>query len=287
MRRDHKWLLLIPAVLAVSWAAIIIRACEAPSTAIAFYRMILAVVILTPLTLTRFTRDFKAFTKNTMIFTLVSGFALAWHFYFWIASLEYTSIASSVVLVTTQPIFLTALTAVFLGEKPGFKGYLGIGLAVIGTVLIAGFDFNLSTEYLKGDILAILGAIMAAVYLLFGRIARPSLGVIPYIYVVYSTAALTLAVILLLTGSLFVSYGKINYLYFLLLAIGPTLIGHSLYNYTIKHIKAHKVGVSIVAEPVLASIWAIFIFNEIPKIGTITGGILIIVALILVFSERD
>jgi len=287
VRADRKWLFLIPAVLAVSWAAIIIRACQAPSTAIAFYRILIAVIILTPIALTKFRHEFSAFTKRTSIITLLSGFVLGWHFYFWIASLDYTSIASSVVLVTTQPIFLVAFTSIFLGEKPGFRGYIGIGLAIAGTVLIAGFDLKLSGDYLYGDFLAILGAIMAAAYLFFGRIVRSTLNIIPYIYVVYSTAAFTLGVILLVTGQLFAAYKPMDYFYFGLLAIGPTLIGHSLYNYMVKHIKAYKVGISIVAEPVLASIWAIFIFKEIPNIGTITGGVLIILALILVFSERD
>lgn len=146
MRQEYKWIFLIPAVLAVSWAAIIIRACEAPPTAIAFYRMIIAVIILTPLALIKFRKDFTAFTKRTILLTLISGFALAWHFYFWIASLEYTSIASSVVLVTTQPIFLIAFTTIFLGEKAGKRGYLGITLALIGTIFVAGFDFNLSGD---------------------------------------------------------------------------------------------------------------------------------------------
>ncbi len=287
MRQDRKWLVLIPAVLAVSWAAIIIRASQAPSTAIAFYRILISVVILTPIALTKFRHEFSAFTRKTTIISILSGLALGWHFYFWIASLDYTSIASSVVLVTTQPIFLVAFTTIFLGEKPALKGYIGIALAICGTALIAGFDLNLSSDYLYGDFLALLGAIMAAIYLFFGRIVRGSLRVIPYIYVVYSVAAITLGVILLVNGKLLATYQGIDYFYFTLLAVGPTLIGHSLYNYMIKHLKAYKVGITIVAEPVLASIWAIFIFKEMPNIGTITGGALIILALILVFSERD
>ena len=287
MTRDYKWLLLIPAVIAVSWAAILIRACQAPSTAIAFYRMLFSAVILTPLALTTFRHGFSAYNIRSFFIALLSGFLLAWHFYFWIASLELTSIASSVVLVTTQPIFLAIFTSVFLGEKAGPRGYGGIGLALAGTVFIAGFDLNLSSDYLKGDILALLGAIMAAGYFFFGRLLRPKLSVGPYIYVVYWAATVTLGIILFIKGQLFFTYERIDYWYFLLLALGPTLVGHSLYNYTIKHIKAHKVGVSICAEPVLASIYAIFIFNEYPNIGTLVGGVLIIIALVLVFSEKD
>lgn len=287
MDADRKWVLLIPAVFAVSWAAILIRACSAPSTAIAFYRMLFASVLLLPLALTKFRHSFAEFSRKTIGITLFSGFLLGWHFFFWIKSLDYTTIASSVVLVTTQPVFVAIFASIFLKEKAGVRGVMSIVLALIGTVLIAGFDFHLERQYLWGDVLALLGAVMAGSYLFLGRVVRPKLAVFPYIFTVYSTAALTLGVLLIIGGDIFNIYKPINYLYFILMAVGPTLIGHSLYNYTLRHVKAHKVGVSIVAEPVLASIWAIFIFHEYPPLGTIFGGALIIFALVLVFSESS
>lgn len=278
-------MLLLPAVFAVSWAAILIRACHAPSTAIAFYRMSFASVMLLPLALTKYRHTFAEFSGKIFWVTVGSGFLLGWHFYFWIKSLDYTSIASSVVLVTTQPVFVAVFASIFLKEKAGARGLLSIMLALIGAVLIAGFDFSLEKRYLYGDILALLGALMAGSYLFLGRVIRPKLGVFPYIFTVYSTAALTLGIMLIRAGDIFAVYKPINYLYFLLMAAGPTLVGHTLYNYTLRHVKAHKVGVSIVAEPVLASIWAIFIFREYPPVGTIFGGVLIIFALVLVFSD--
>ena len=127
---------------------------------------------------------------------------------------------------------------------------------------------------------------MAAGYLFTGRIVRARVNIFPYIFIVYSAATLTLGVILLLSGELFRGYAPTDYFYLFLLAAIPTLIGHSLYNYTIKHVKAFKVGLSIAGEPVLASIWAILIFAEYPSTGTILGGLLIIASLILVFTEK-
>ena len=277
---------MLPAVFAVSWAAILIRASDAPSTSIAFYRMFFAFAMLTPLAMTGYRRSLSDFTSRSFLITIVSGFLLAWHFYFWIASLNYTSIASSVVLVTTQPVFVALFSALFLNEKPGARGVIAIIIAIIGSVLIAGFDFRLQKDYLWGDLLALAGAIMAGSYLFLGRMVRQNVGVFPYIFTVYGVSAATLGVILLTSGHLFETYGSTNYLYFFLLAVGPTLIGHSLYNYSLKHIKAHKVGLSIVGEPVLASIWAIFIFREYPSFGTLVGGALILAALVLVFSEK-
>ena len=277
---------MVPAVFAVSWAAILIRASNAPSTSIAFYRMFIAFALLIPLALTGFRRSFDDFRSRTFIVTVISGFLLGWHFYFWIASLNYTSIASSVVLVTTQPVFVAIFSAIFLKEKTGVRGIIAITMAIIGSALIAGFDFELQKDYLWGDLLALAGAIMAGSYLFLGRMIRPQVGVFPYIFTVYGVSAATLGLLLLATGHFFETYESINYLYFFLLAIGPTLIGHSLYNYSLKHIKAHKVGLSIVGEPVLASIWAIFIFHEYPSVGTLVGGALILAGLVLVFSEK-
>ena len=284
MEIKSKWPLLIPAVFAVSWAAILIRACDAPSTVIAFYRKFFATLILLPFALTIYRQRFYEFTRLSFLMTVLAGILLGWHFFFWVASLGYTSISSSVVLVTTQPVFVAVLALIFLKEKIGFKGVFAIVLAIIGSAIIAGFDFKLERQYLFGDILALAGAIMAGGYLFIGRAIRFRVSVFPYIFTVYSVAALTLGIILLVSGEFFQTYHSQNYLFFILLAVGPTLLGHSLYNYSLQYIKAHKVGLSIVGEPVLASIWAIFIFNEIPALSTLVGGIIIILALVLVFS---
>lgn len=286
MEIKSKWLVLIPAVFAVSWAAILIRACDAPSTVIAFYRKFFATVMLLPFALTVYRRHFREFSPRVFLTTVLAGIFLGWHFFFWVASLDYTSISSSVVLVTTQPVFVAVLALIFLKEKIGWKGISAIILAIIGSTIIAGFDLNLKKEYLWGDMLALAGAVMAGGYLFIGRVVRPTVSVFPYIFTVYGIATLTLGSILLITGGLFQTYQSQAYLFFFLLAAGPTLVGHSLYNYSLKHVKAHKVGLSIVGEPVLASIWAIFIFSEIPTVSTLVGAMIIISALVLVFSGR-
>lgn len=286
MEFKRKWPLLIPATFAVSWAAIIIKACDAPATAIAFYRMLFAVALLFPFAVTYYRKSFREFTVKIFGAAVLAGFILGWHLFFWIESLNHTSISSSVVLVTTQPIFVAMLTGIFLKEKAGMKGIAAITMAIIGTFLIAGFDFSLEKDYLWGDILALLGALMAAGYLFTGRVVSTRVGIFPYIFTVYSASALTLGIILFISGELFRGYEPSNYFYFFLLAAIPTLIGHSLYNYIIRHVKAFKVGLSIAGEPVLASIWAIFIFAEYPSTGTLLGGFLIIASLILVFTEK-
>jgi drug/metabolite transporter (DMT)-like permease len=281
-----KWLPLVPGVIAVSWAAIMIRACDAPATAIAFYRMFFSVLIILPLAVTIYRKQFKEFSARTLAMTVLAGILLGWHFYFWVASLNYTTISASVVLVTTQPVFVAIWARILLKERIGGRGVAAIILAIAGSALIAGFDFGLKKEYLLGDMLALAGAVMAGTYLFIGRVVRPTVSTFPYIFVVYGVSALTLASILGATDNLFAVYSVHDYFYFVLLAIIPTLIGHSLYNYTLKYVAAHKVGISIIGEPIFATIWGIVIFSEMPRLTTLAGGLIIIVALILVFSQK-
>jgi drug/metabolite transporter (DMT)-like permease len=281
-----KWLPLIPGVIAVSWAAIMIRACQAPATAIAFYRMFFSALILLPLAVTIYRNQFKEFSGRTLAITILAGILLGWHFYFWVASLNLTTISASVVLVTTQPVFVAIWARMLLKERIGARGIIAIILAIAGSALIAGCDFGIKKEYLLGDMLALAGAVMAGTYLFIGRVVRPTVSTFPYIFVVYGVSALTLATILAATDNLFAVYTGNDYFYFVLLAIIPTLIGHSLYNYTLKHVAAHKVGISIIGEPIFATIWGILIFTEMPRMTTIAGGLLIIGSLVLVFSQK-
>lgn len=263
-----------------------IRACQAPATAIAFYRMFFSMLIILPLALTIYRKQFKEFSGKTLTITILAGFLLGWHFYFWVASLELTTISASVVLVTTQPVFVAIWARMLLKERIGARGIIAIILAIAGSTLIAGFDFGFKKEYLWGDLLALAGAVMAGTYLFLGRVVRPTVSTFPYIFVVYGISALTLGSILGFTGDLLDVYTSHDYFFFVLLAIIPTLIGHSLYNYTLKHVAAHKVGISIIGEPIFATIWGILIFTEIPRMTTIAGGLIIILSLILVFSQK-
>jgi len=281
-----KWLPLIPGVICVSWAAIFIRASSAPAIAIAAYRMLFAAVLLVPPVILFYRHRFSEFSRFTFLLTVLAGFLLGWHFFFWVNSLKYTTIAASVVLVTTQPVFVAVFSKIILKEKIGTRGSIAILLALTGSIVIAGFDLGLEKKYLLGDLLALAGAVMAGTYLFIGRIVRVSVGTTPYITVVYGVSALTLVSILACGGDLLTVYGLRDYGLFLLLAVIPTLLGHSLYNFALKHVPAHKVGLSIVGEPVLATIWAIIVFGEIPRLTTVVGGLIIIGALILAFSQK-
>jgi drug/metabolite transporter (DMT)-like permease len=282
-----KYNLLLTAVFSVSWAAVLIRLCDAPALVIAFYRMGIAAVLLLPIVLLRYTDELKALLSSSWKLTLLSGVFLGLHFALWVSSLFYTSVASSVVIVATQPLFALTFSWIFLKEKAQWLTLLAILLALAGVYVIAAGDFQLDSRHLIGDLLSLLGAMMAAAYLTVGRNLRQKFHIAPYVFVVYLVSAVTLGLMVVLFGHSFAPLSGENLFYFLLLAIVPTLIGHSLYNYLLKYITAYTVGISILGEPLGASLWAFLIFAEAPAEPVYWGGVLILAGVLMaLWSER-
>ena len=272
--------MLVIAVFFVSWAAILIRLCESDPTTIAFFRMFFATIMV--LAAIPFYRRTWFTERRDLLFCVISGIFLGLHFLFWISSLQLTSISSSVVLVTTQPVFVAVLGLLFLKEKIGIFGAVGIVLAIVGSYLVARGDLKLDTAHLKGDLLSLLGALAAGLYLFFGRFVRRRVDLLPYVTTVYGISALTIMLVGLATGSLKPPTSQADYVFFFLLALGPTILGHNLYNYSLKHLPVFPVGMSILGEPVLATVWGFIIFDEKPIATTLFGGIIIITAIALV-----
>lgn len=245
--------------------------------------MVLATVLLLPIYLLRRKRS-ERLTRSDRQLILISGLFLATHFAVWITALSYTSIASATVLVTIQPLFLTILAQWILKERVDKWGYLAIACALIGAATIGWGDFQISKGQLFGDLLALSGGLFAACYLLVGRSLVGKLGLINYIFPVYAVSAVALIFTLLLSVKPLLPENQIDYLWFVLLALVPTLLGHTFYNYALKRLKAHLVGITILGEPILASIYAMFLFGVYPTIATILGSLLIFCA--IVFSFR-
>jgi len=277
---------LIVAAFAVSWASILIRLSGAGPLPNAFYRMAIASCLLIIPAWPKFKRDVRILTAGQIILLICSGVALAFHFTTWVTSLFYTTISNSVILVATQPAFLLVMEWLILKEKISSRSVIGILVALAGMIIISGGDFNMGSEYLWGDILALAGAVFAAIYLLIGRRLRVKMDNLGYIFPVYSTAAVVLLIISLLYNENLTDYPTETWLIFLLLALVPTIVGHSLYNWLLKFVPAHKVATTILGEPIGASILAIIIFNEIPGWWTIIGGVLILSGIFIVLKKR-
>jgi drug/metabolite transporter (DMT)-like permease len=251
-------------VLAVSWAAIFVRLADAPPLAIAAWRLCLAGLIVFPYAWLRHRAELLGAPVRTRRFLLGSGVALALHFGTWISSLKLTSVASSVALVTTTPVWVAILSAVLLKERARAMTLVAMAIAIAGSLLIAGADFGLDAAALQGDALALLGAIFGAIYLTIGRHARNTLGLVPYIGVVYPIAGLCLLAAGAISGGPMVAFPAQTWLLFAALALIPQLLGHSLFNWSLKHTSAGLVAIAILGEPVFSTLLAIPILGETP-----------------------
>jgi len=278
-------LLILPVgIIAVSTASIFIKLCDAPALIIATYRMVFASLMLMPYAF--YKKTGRGWGRSDLGWLILSGVFLSLHFTFWIASLKYTSVASSVVLVTTHPIFVGLGASFLLKERLGMNLVLGIALSVLGSGLISYGDMTLSEEALMGDGLALLGALAASGYFLVGRKMRKSQDLLSYIFPVYSTAALVLILLSFLFQEKFLGYSATNYLYLFLLALIPQLIGHTTFNWALKYLPASMVSITILGEPVGSTILAYFILSEGLTPSKVIGGILIFAGILIALRRK-
>lgn len=273
--RTVDFVILALGVCAVSTAAVLIRVTEAPTLVIAASRLGLASLPL--LTIAAYRRQLPLAGGRLFGLRLLAGIFMALHFGFWIASLKETSIVTSVALVASQPLFVALLSGPLLGEPPSRMIWLGIAVAVAGAVIMIADDVGGTSSTLLGDLFALLGAIFAAGYILIGRIARTrGAGLREYISVAYPTAAVLVVLSALVTGASFGGYPAQTYLYLLLLALVPQLIGHTALNRSLGHLPAVTVAIAILGEPLGATILAVIFLGEHPTIAEAAGGILLL-----------
>jgi len=273
------FLLLLIGISAASTASIFIKLCEAPALIIAAYRLVFASLMLLPFACRQ--KVWKDWSKSGTGWLVLSGLFLSLHFAFWIGSLQYTSVASSVVLVSTHPIFVGIGSRLFLREHLGINLILGIALSVLGSGLIGFGDLSVSEEVLVGDGLALLGAIAVSGYFLVGRKMRRDQNLLPYIFPVYSTAGLVLILLAYFFQNPFFGYKASNYFLFFLLALIPQLIGHTTFNWALKYIPASLVAITILGEPVGSTILAYFILGEGLNVWKVFGGLTIFMGILV------
>ncbi len=275
------WIVLGCALVVISFASIWIRWAQAPSLSIAVYRVGLAALLLTPIALSTRRHQLSALSRSDLRYALLGGVCLALHFVFWISSLEFTSVASSVVLVTTNPIFVALGSHFLLKERVTLSLITGIAISLVGGVLIGYGDFLAGPNVLLGDGLALSGAVMASAYLLVGRRVRAHTDLVTYIFLVYGAAAIVLLALALMLNQPLVGFPQETYLWLALLAIGPQLIGHTSFNWALKHLPASTVAVIILGEPVGSTVLAYLLLGESITLLKGIGGLLILVGIYL------
>ncbi|WP_042142416.1 DMT family transporter [Paucisalibacillus sp. EB02] len=278
----NPYIAIVIGVLSVSTSAVLVKLVgNAPAAIIANYRLLLAVLLMTPIMILKYRHEFKLITKKDWFLSSLAGIFLAFHFILWFESLNYTSVASSVVLVTLQPIFAFLGTYLFFKERFSAGAVISMVIALLGSVIISWGDFQVSGMALFGDILAFIAAIAITAYFLLGQNARKRLSLMTYTYVVYGVSSITLILYNLALQNPFLGYSVDYWLIFLALAIIPTFFGHTLFNWALKWLSTSTISMAIVFEPIGASILAYFILGEKITWSQWLGGTIVIFGLFL------
>jgi drug/metabolite transporter (DMT)-like permease len=285
---SRPYLAIIVSIVAVSFASVLILSCEAPPLSIAFYRILFTTAMVAPFVfLSKKGRvELLAVPRSTLLMMILIGLVLAAHFALWITSLTKTSVASSVVLVTAHPVFVAPISHYLLGEKLSRVNAIGIAIAVAGVAVLVTGNYGSSAftlDSLEGNVLAMLGGLAAGLYILGGRAARKTVAVFPYALVVYAAATLALIPICLAFGAPLSGLRMEDYLIILLMAVVAGLLGHTLYNWSLAHIRAAVASVFLLGEPIGSSLLAYAIpwIRQEPSPFTLGGGAVILLGIYL------
>jgi len=302
----HPYLGIAIGLLAVSAASIILKyalAEGAPPLVIAAYRLTFASLALAPLVVTRHRPELARLTRRDLILTVFTGIFLAAHFATWITSLQFTTVASSAVLVSASPLLVGILSFAILREKMGRTLIIGLILSLIGGVIVGladvcavsggGVTCPPLADFVRGrafagDLLALTGAVAIAFYWLIGRRLRETLDVslVVYIFLSYTAAAITLLITVWAAGQPLFGYPPAAYFWMALLALVPQLIGHSAFNWALRYLSATYVSVTVLGEPIGSTALAMILFSETPGLLKLVGGALILGGILLASQRK-
>ena len=286
MRRGQA-LALVFGVVVVSFAAPLIRLAEAPPLAIAFYRNLVASVVLIPIALGTRGAELRRLRRGDLVPLTAAGLLLAVHFAVWIPSVRLTTVAASTVLVTTQPVWSAVLARIFLRERLARAAAIGIGVALGGAVLISGADFTLSTRAFVGDLLALGGAVAVAGHRIVGIGPRRRLSILPFVAVIYGVCAVALLVVTLVSGTTLSGFSTGTWLAIAGLGLGPQLVGHTVFNFLLRDLDPTVIAVAIMGEPIGASILAVLLFGEVPPVTSLVGGALLLLGIYIAVTSQS
>jgi drug/metabolite transporter (DMT)-like permease len=266
-------------IVAISLAATLIRYAQAegvPSLSIAAWRLVFASLVLLPYAWATHRDEIRDLSRQEVALLVASGVFLGLHFATWIASLGYTSVASSVVLVSMGPVFVALGSWVFLRERPNLQMGIGIVMAAGGSIIVSWGDLGQGKDQLMGDLLALTGALMMASYLMIGRKVRARRSLTAYIALVYGVAMITLLIIVAIGRQPMLGFSLPAYGWLLALGLVPQLVGHSTLNWALRHLSATFVSILTLTEPIGSGILAYIVLGEVLTWATAIGGVLIL-----------
>ena len=277
------YVILLIGVLALSTSAIFVKLSSAPAPITAAYRMIFSTLLLIPVLFSnkRIFQEIRNLSRRQWLLGSLSGGFLALHYGLWFQSLHYTSVASSTIFVTLQPLFAFVGGYVFLGERLKGLSLVGGILAITGSIIIGLGDFSIGGTAIFGDTLALIAAGAITVYFFIGQHLRKTLSLIPYALIAYSSSALFLLLYSLSLGYSLTGYPSSDWLCFFGLAFISTILGQTIFNWLIKWISASTISMSILGEPIGTCIFAYFIFGDMITIKQLVGSIIILFGIFL------
>ncbi len=242
---------------------------------------------LVSLALLRRWPEWRGLTRGDFMLGAGAGLCLAVHFATWISSLQHTTVASSTVLVNTSPLWVAFLSPLVTRERTGRRAWIGVGLSFIGATIIAGSDFRLGGPALKGDALALAGGIAAALYLLIGRRLRARLSLPTYCALTYAWATAVLWIVVAVAGAPTLGFTGKTWAALAGMAVIAQIGGHTLYNWSLKHLRTSAVAVALLGEPIGSSLLAWRIFGEVPSPGSLGGALLVLLGIYAAASQKD
>ena len=275
----YPMIMIVIGVIGISLSSIFVKYSTAPSAVTAAYRILWTVILMTPIVFGKKDTRKELFTvdKKSLFLSALSGLFLAIHFVVWFESLQLTSIASSTTIVCTEVIWVSLGFCLFMKGRLSWKAVLSIFITIAGSLLIAFSDSASGGTHLLGDLLALFAAIASAIYTLIGRNMRSNLSTTVYTYIVYFVCAVVLLITCSVQGYNLVAVEMSAVIVGLLLAVFSTILGHSIFSWCLKFFSPSFVSASKLCEPVVASIFAVFLFSETPTVLQIAGSIIILV----------
>lgn len=283
--KSRPYLTLLTGVLAVSFAAVFIRLADAPPLVIAAYRLTIAAIVLLPFTSVKAFKSLKRLSRRDILLIILASVSLALHFGLWITSLSYTSIASSVVLVTSHPAFVAVISYFLWHERLNKITIGGIVVALFGVIVINYGGFTFGSQAFLGNLLALLAGFVVAAYLIIGGQLGTRIDILSYLTLIYSGAAVVVLAAVFIMGYSLFGYSSDTYIMLVLLALVPQLIGHSAFNLAVRLVPVTLVSISILGEPVGATLLGWLILGETVTASEITGGLLILGGIFIVMRR--
>ncbi|MBN1844110.1 MAG: DMT family transporter [Sedimentisphaerales bacterium] len=280
--------LLFAGVLACSTSAILIKSSTEPSILVAAFRLLIASILLSPFYLLALRKHRARYTRSHLRATIWPGVILGLHFITWITGVRYTLVANATLIVTMTPVVMPFFLYFLFRQKLTRAEWLGTLLAVVGVLVLTGFDFRFSPQHFRGDMICLLSLVLLTYYLVLARINRDIPSIWLYLAPLYFFAGVfCLLLTPLFQVNPFQVYPWREIVIFLGLALIPTVIGHSLFNYCMRHLPSQFVAIVTPGEFILAGILAYFFFREVPRWTFYAAGLLLLAGILAALKDQS